>query len=114
MLNKKNRIQKNAEFTKIFKRSRPIVSGHLMIRSVFSNNSDNTRFGFVISNKIEKRATRRNLLKRKLRAIAQSLISEIKSGYSVVVIVRPGYIYPYSFDGLTQDLVSGLKKAGVL
>jgi ribonuclease P protein component len=109
MLSKKNRLQKDKDFAKVFKASRPAYFGKLAVRAK-ENGGKPTRFGFVISNKIDKRSTRRNALKRRLRAIVRELILEIRSGYDVVVIVKENYPWPYDYAKIKQDLVEGLKK----
>jgi len=117
MLNKSHRIQHNKEYQRIYKDSRPIYVGNLILRLKKNNLSDTdksvTRFGFVVSNKIDKRATRRNNLKRKLRGIADELLSEIKSGYDIVLIVKNNYAYPYDYDLIKKDCVAGLTKLQV-
>jgi len=112
MLAKKNRIQTNKEFQLIFRRSKPFSVEHLVLRAMKTNKSQ-SRFGFVVSNKIDKRATRRNLLRRKLRAIAREQIAKISNGYDIVVIVRVNPDRPYNFELLKSEMVAGLKKAGV-
>ncbi|MEI7792420.1 MAG: ribonuclease P protein component [Candidatus Berkelbacteria bacterium] len=118
MLNKSHRIQQNSEYQRIYKDSRPVYVGNLILR-LKKNNLDNagksvTRFGFVVSNKIDKRATRRNNLKRKLRGAVDELLSEIKSGYDIVLIVKHNYAYPYDFDLIKKEIVAGLQKLQVI
>lgn len=74
----------------------------------------NVRFGFVVSNKIEKRATRRNAQKRQLREIAGSLICELNPGYDVLVVVQKDFPFPYKQEEIKKQFVEGLRKAGIL
>ena len=74
----------------------------------------NVRFGFVVSNKIEKRATRRNALKRQLREISGSLICELDPGYDVVVVLQSDFPFPYRQEEIRKQFEEGLKKIGVL
>lgn len=113
MLRKINRLQKDREFKKVFVKSRPITSAHLVFRSI-PNRAENTRFGFVISNKIDKRSTKRNALKRRLRVISSDLVSQTKAGYDIVVLVRVGFPYPYQFGEIKKEFLSGLKKMDLL
>jgi len=46
------------------------------------------RIGFVVSNKVAKRANRRNKIKRQLRAIVRANLSDIQPGYDYLIIVR--------------------------
>ena len=117
MLNKTNRLHKAADYKKTFRFSRPTVSGRLNLR-VSENRVKQAklvcRFGFIVSNKIDKRASRRNGLKRRLRAIAATLLGVLKPGYDIIVMVRENYTYPYNFAEIEHDLREGLKKVGLL
>jgi len=113
MLKSQHRIRKDREYKKIFRFSKSQRSGNLEIK-YFKNNSDITRFGFVISNKVEKKATRRNSLKRKLRAMAKEVINNLKAGFDVIVIVKSNYAHPYSYDQIKDDFIQGLEKSGML
>lgn len=116
MLKKENRLQKEKEFSRVFKGSRPIYTENLVLRFVKQPQvlKPDTRFGFVISNKINKLATRRNALKRQLRAVIQDQLSNIKVGYNVVITVKSDFDYPYYQDSIRKQVEEGLKKAGLL
>jgi len=62
-----------------------------------------SRFGFIVSNKIDKRATVRNSLRRRLRALAAQYLSAIGSGYNIVVIVHKNYPLPHDFSLIKKD-----------
>ncbi len=115
MLAKKNRLQKNRDFQQLFKKTRPINCFHLTFW-VGENKAKEQpiRFGFVVSNKIDKRATVRNALKRQLREIAMSLICELENGYDVVVTVKKNFALPYNQDDIKKEFLEGLKKAHIL
>lgn len=114
MLKKQHRIQKNIEFQKIFKKSKPVFAGNFAFHVAKSQSPDTIRFGFVISNKIDKRATRRNALKRQLRQIASGLISELKPGYDIVTVTKRGFNFPYEQEKIREQFVEGMRRAGVL
>jgi ribonuclease P protein component len=113
MLSSDNRLKKDKDFKRLFLVSKPFVAGHLVFRNR-KNNFSKVRFGFVISNKIDKRSTRRNSLKRRLRSIARAIISEIKPGYDIVVIVRENYSYPYQSQEISRDFNRGLRGLGLI
>lgn len=113
MLNRQHRIQSNKEFQAVFKRSEPIYVGNLAIYAARSP-KPSTRFGFVVSNKIDKRATRRNALKRQLRAIAGALIFELQEGYDIVTVVKKDFPFPYSQEEIKKQMVEGLRRVGIL
>lgn len=112
MLPATNRLQKNREFEKVFKHSRPLHTENFTFRIALRRNADlSTRFGFVISNKIDKRATRRNALKRQLRQVTQDLISTLKSGYDVVVVVKKDFNFPYKQEEIREQFLVGINKS---
>ena len=114
MLPKINRLQKNREFERVFKHSRPIQTENFTFRVCTRRSIElPTRFGYVISNKIDKRATRRNALKRQLRQITQDLILELKSGYDVVVIVKKDFQFPYDQREIKEQFLVGLKNQNI-
>lgn len=49
---------------------------------------DNSRFAFIISNKIDKKAHHRNRLRRWLSAVIWLLVSEIKPGFDGVFLAK--------------------------
>lgn len=66
------------------------------------SNRSVSRFGFVVSTKIDKRATRRNLMKRLLRESAQHAMMTIPSGWDILVIVKR------RIDELSQNQVEAI------
>lgn len=117
MLPKVNRLKRDKDFQKVFKKTTPGFTANLSFR-VFEINQKNresipSRFGFIISNKINKNSTRRNALKRQLREIVRSLISELKSGYDVIVSVRRDFSFPYSQEDIKNQIVDGLGRKGL-
>ena len=138
MLPKQNRITENKEFLKIFKTVRPVHTAHFAVRSTQRNpkfeyqnskqisNSNNqnsklspiaynlpTRFGFVISNKIDKRAARRNGLKRRIRAVVESKLTDIKTGFDVVIQVKKPFDFPYNFQEIEREVSEGLRRTSL-
>lgn len=114
MLKKQNRIQSNKEFQWIFKHSKPAFTGNLAISASKSKDETSLKFGFVVSNKVEKRATRRNALKRQLRVAAMGLISELKQGYDIVTVVKKNFLFPYNQEEIRKQFMEGIRKAGVV
>ena len=137
MLKKQNRITKNKEFLKIFKTVRPYYTEHLVLRIVkqnqklkiknqkygdplFTNKDDRryktgqSRFGFVVSNKIDKRAARRNGLKRRIRAVIEANLINIREGYDVVIQVKKPFNHPYNYSEIERKVLKGLQSSGIM
>ena len=140
MLKKENRLTAEKDFGRVFKGSRPVHTQNLVFRFInrktptklrIERNYEitnkelkanklipnsynlNSRFGFVISNKISKLATRRNALKRQLRAIIEKELTNIKSGYDVVIMVKLDFSYPYEQEAIKEQVREGLQKTGL-
>ncbi|MEI8143338.1 MAG: ribonuclease P protein component [Candidatus Berkelbacteria bacterium] len=103
MLKKINRLSKDRDFSKVFKRARSFHGENLTLKIV-SNTGRPSRFGFVVSNKINKRATRRNALKRRLRAIMIDQIKVLGNGFDAIVLVKRDYLYPYQTAIIKEEL----------
>lgn len=52
------------------------------------NNFESSRFAFIVSKKIDKRATVRNKTKRLYRACLESLLPTLASGYDMLFIAK--------------------------
>ncbi len=89
MLSFKNRLKKRKEINKVFKEGKS-ADNDLMIVKAIQNNRDVSRFAFIIPAKIFKRAVDRNNIRRRLREAIREGINEIKEGYDIVLIAKPG------------------------
>ena len=89
MLPKRNRLKKEKDFERVFKKGKGLEEGFLFIK-VAKNDLEMSRFGFVVSEKVSKKATLRNKVKRKLRELTRARLSRIKIGLDVALVARPG------------------------
>ncbi|XOB42754.1 MAG: ribonuclease P protein component [Candidatus Nealsonbacteria bacterium] len=112
MLAQLNRLKKKKDFEKVFKLGKGIKLGFIALK-INKNNFKNSRFGFVVSLKVSKKAVVRNKVKRRLREIVRARIKDIKKGIDVVLIALPDSATK-EFEE-TEKLVEKLfKKAGIL
>ncbi|MCX8015870.1 MAG: ribonuclease P protein component [Patescibacteria group bacterium] len=84
-------IRKTKDFKFIFKNGQREKNSDLTIIYLFNPENKNNRFAFLISKKISKKACKRNLLKRRLKAICDQIDFK-KSGYDIVFIPRPSLL----------------------
>ena len=89
MLKKENRLRKNKDFEKVFKKGKSYYSDFLSLK-IKENSSKQNRFAFIVSQKVAKRANVRNKIKRRLREIIKKEQEKIKPGWDVVLIAKPG------------------------
>ena len=111
MLPKNNRLKKKKDFEKVFKKGKIFKENFLTIRNV-ENNLDDSRFGFVVSRKVSKRATVRNKIKRILRKTTEGSLRGIKKGQDVLIVVLPG-LEINGFWEIKETYDKLLKKAGL-
>lgn len=88
MLPKINRIKKKKDFEYIFKKGASFKN-NLFILRLIKNNLDQSRFGFVVSLKVSKKATIRNKIRRRLAEIIKLEFKNIKQGMDLVFISLP-------------------------
>ena len=84
MLPKIHRLKSDEDFKNIFKNGKTLENEFFRVKFL-KNKKNFNRFGFVISTKLLKKAVSRNTLKRRLRAICQSLLKDLKSGFDIVI-----------------------------
>ena len=114
MLKKLHRITKKSDFDKFFganfKKAKGFsASSNCLILKSLNNDLKISRFAFVISTKIDKRATKRNLVKRRLREIIRLNLKNMKSGYDILIIAKKG-IVEKSYQELEKELSYLLKR----
>ncbi|HUT22493.1 MAG TPA: ribonuclease P protein component [Candidatus Bipolaricaulota bacterium] len=108
MLKRLHRITQKKDFDKFFGPKFRKSGGYsnstpdLIIKSL-KNRSEISRFAFVISTKVDKRATKRNLIKRRLREIVRARLPRISGGYDVLIIAQKG-IADADFARLERDV----------
>lgn len=83
MLKKKYRLGRPA----IFKNSHIINSQFFTLR-VVKNNLLYNRYGFVVSKKVDKRATVRNKLKRQASSCIENMVDKIKRGHDILLVIK--------------------------
>jgi ribonuclease P protein component len=114
MLKKLRRLKKNRDFSRVFKRSKKVKTDNLLFNIAQVSPYCPSRFGFVVANSIDKRATRRNGIKRRMRAAIRELLPGIKNGYDVIISVKKPFDYPYKLLEIKNQIRRGLFDAGLL
>lgn len=84
-----NRIKKKKDFDLIFKKGASFKNSFLILR-VIKNNLDQTRFGFVVSQKVSKKAVVRNKIRRRLSEVIKNGFKNTKTGIDIIFISLPG------------------------
>ncbi len=112
MLPKKNRLKNKKDFERVFKQGKGFKDAFLFLK-IRKNNLKESRFGFIVSSKISKKAVLRNKVKRRLREIAKERLPEIKSGIDGVLIAQKS-IEEKDFSEIREVANELFKKAKIL
>lgn len=112
MLKKLHRISKTRDFQRTKARGQSFFSGNIGLRCLGSNLSY-PRFGFIVSNKVSKKATVRNKVRRQLSEIIRVRIKDIKTACDCVIMVRPG-VKDDDFKEIKRNTEILLKRSRIL
>ncbi|MFH1225793.1 MAG: ribonuclease P protein component [bacterium] len=112
MLPRQHRLIKEGDFNRAFRRGRSNFAKLIGVK-VVKNNLVYSRFGFIVSNKVAKKANKRNLIKRRLRAIVHRELGKIKPGYDLVIIAL-GPITGSDYQAIGNEVMNCFKKLNVL
>ena len=112
VLSKKYRITARGDFTGVFKGTIRARSGPFLFMCR-KNDLPYSRFGFIVSLAVSKKAVARNKLRRKLHEITRSLFSFLPSGYDCVIRAYPG-ADTLTYREIHNNVLFLLKKAGLI
>ena len=112
MLPKINRIRKKKDFETIFKNSKSLKT-NLFIFKVRKNNLGVNRFGFVVSQKVSKKANVRNKVKRRLSDAMKAKMQNIEIGTDIVIIALSG-IEKKEFSEIKESINNTLTKSRLI
>ena len=101
-MDRAHRLRKGAEFDNVYTFG-AVSGGRLLVVRALPNSVGHPRWGFAVGKRLSKRATVRNRLKRRLKAMADGL--QLIPGIDIVVTARPGAV-----DAPTGELVDALGK----
>ncbi len=111
MLAQKNRLSKKADFELVFKSGNKVYNQYLNLR--FKENGLNyCRFAIIVSNKISKKATERNKVRRRLRSVISVNLSNFKQNNDIILTVLPP-LKALDFAEIREILLNLLKKSKI-
>ncbi|WP_284754777.1 ribonuclease P protein component [Curtobacterium sp. ME-Dv--P-122a] len=115
MLASANRIVRGDDYRNVVRRGRKSATAHVVVSVVRQPADGNgpTRFGFIVAKTVGNAVTR-NLIRRRLKAIAHDLLAETPQGFDVVVRVLPAASqagWPTLLEDVTRSFARGVEKA---
>lgn len=87
MLSRANRLSKKSDFQRVFARGRAAPTPLYAIKWN-KNTFGEPRFGFIVANTISKKATQRNIIRRRLREAVRRNLAESFPAVDVVIVAR--------------------------
>lgn len=112
MLAYKYRLTKNKDFERVAKFGRVIFCREMGIKWI-KNDLSISRFAIIVSLKIDKKATVRNKIKRRIRTIIFQNLKTMKSGFDIMILTNPE-IKNLNYWEIKEKLEGLLKKAQLL
>ncbi|MFA6338562.1 MAG: ribonuclease P protein component [Candidatus Paceibacterota bacterium] len=112
MLPKKQRINQSL-FKVVLTKGRSIHSPSLSFRYIKDENLKKSRFSTTVSLKVSKKATERNLIKRRANAVLVFLKPLLKPGFLGVFFVKKE-ANGLDFENLKEEIAFLLKKAEII
>lgn len=88
MLASKNRLKKKINFARIEIDGKMIQSKSFGMGIYNRKDNEPSRFGFVISTKISKKAVIRNRIKRIMSEVIRKNLNNLKEGYDVLFLIK--------------------------
>lgn len=116
-----NSLKKRKDIERVFEKGKRFKEDFLILK-ITKNALSQTRFGFIVSKKVSKKATLRNKIKRKLREIVSKKGKKLKKGrrpsatrpgMDIVLIALPG-LETKDFWEIDETLNKLFKKAKCL
>ena len=89
MLPKVNRLRKKKDIEGVFKKGKRFKEDFLILKTT-KNTLSQTRFGFIVSRRVSKKATLRNKVKRRLREMVGKKAKKLKKGLDILLVACPG------------------------
>lgn len=111
MLPKANRLSKNKDILRVFKEGK-IVRNDCLSLKFFKNQLPVSRFAFVVSLKVSKKAHLRNKIKRHLRESVRLRLKFIKTGFDAILKAEPG-IKNKDYRQISDAALNLLEKSGL-
>ncbi len=113
MLAKKYRLTATSDFKRVQDQGTIFQSANFGIAILDRKDTDPSRFGFVISTKVQKDAVDRNTVRRHMSETVRLLAKDIKDGRDVVFLAKTSVIRVPA-EVLVREVRAAVKESGLL
>lgn len=111
MLPKEYRLRQEKDIKTLFACGKSVFDVVLGVK-YRRNNLSVSRFAVVVGAKISKRAVVRNLIRRRLRAVLEKYLENLRPGFDVIILVKEG-VKKSSYANLESELLRLLERIGI-
>jgi len=113
MLPGENRLRKKRDHEKVYKKGRRITCPFFVLLTLPREDKElPSRFSFVVSKKVDKRAVARNRIRRVLKESIRSVLPKVSNGYDCIFIARKDML-GLGVNDILPTVVSVFTKAGL-
>ncbi|NQV88892.1 MAG: ribonuclease P protein component [Parcubacteria group bacterium] len=112
MLPQKHRLKLDKDIKTLYAKGRSVFGMYVGVK-LMKNNLEVSRFAVAAGLKVSKKAVDRNRIKRQVRAIVHEHLSEIATGYDVLLIVRKEALEKKTAE-LEVELMKTFRKAKLI
>lgn len=112
MLSAEYRLTKKKDFQRIYKGGKTLNTALFRIKT-HPNTGQNPRIGIIVSNKAVKKATKRNVVKRKIRAAIRELLPRFDAKYDIITIAQPD-VASATYADILEDFTAAFTKIGFI
>jgi len=109
MLPKLHRLHQDQEIKSLTKAGQTFFLPQFIFK--YQKNTEKiSKFAIVVSTKVDKRASVRNLLKRRMRAAVKAILPNINTGFSVLIIAKKQAL-ELDFQAITKQFIFAFTKS---
>jgi ribonuclease P protein component len=112
MLPRKHRLTKDKDVLRVLRKGRAVITNLINVKAL-AGVENTTRATVIVGLKVHKRSTKRNLVKRRLRAALQKFLPDFKAIVDLVIIAEPESV-GRDQKSLATALEYCLKKFGIV
>ncbi len=112
MLSTKNRLRRKKDIEKVLKEGNGFYKDFLVLKAR-KNKERESRFGFIVSQKVSKKAVIRNRIKRRFREVVKGMIKKTNKNTDIILIALPG-TETKNFEEIKLTIEKLFKKANIL
>ncbi len=111
-LSKKFRVKKKKDFDEIFKNGRFVAGTFLFLKSK-KNNQAFSRAAVVVSSRIARKATTRNLIRRRIFSSLGPILDKIRPSQDMVLVINNPEA-SHHIEEIPNDLLAAIRKLKIL